>query len=198
MTEPFSGDFWAELHRWLSSSPVVSTTTGFPIEGVSITTFELNDPLVRSWAVFENPDAQTPASQALSSNSKPCGFVAFERIGRMGGRGYIASDRAVWGRGLMDEAVELAIRELYTDNSELRWMLNYVLANNYPARAFVERLGFTLKNILPGFAQSNNKSVDMLIYELTRETWKARLEASTKSSTLTETDKVSVSVGSGS
>ncbi|HLG97144.1 MAG TPA: GNAT family protein [Bryobacteraceae bacterium] len=160
LVEPFPMTAWKDLHHWLNAS-VIAATDQFPRDerefhvkiGESLET-------ARSWAVIDQ------------DCGKISGALIFEPIGRMGARTYVASSRAIWGTGLMDEAARVALHKVFTENPELGYVLGMVTSNNYPARAFNERLGFRVKNILPDYVISNGTRRDMIVYELTREIWR--------------------------
>jgi RimJ/RimL family protein N-acetyltransferase len=115
-------------------------------------------PRIRSWAVLDKTDG------AL------IGVVMFEPVGAMGGKSYVAARRRSWGKGLLEEAAHLGIREVFR-NPEIGYIFGFVAGNNAPARAFNERIGMRLKNVLPDYVLQAGELHDMRIYEITRERW---------------------------
>ena len=162
LVEPFPPEAIADLYRWLRAS-TISKADGFPSEAEEFSGLLSRAlPGLRSWAVYDKSDG------ALIGN------VMFEPVGLMGGRSYIASARRAWGTGLMDEAARRVRQWIFTDDQRIGYIFGMVLANNAPARAFNERIGMTLKNILPGYSDHGGKRRDMLIFEITREQWQAQ------------------------
>jgi RimJ/RimL family protein N-acetyltransferase len=158
LVEPFPEDRLPDLFHWLKVS-MLSRTSGFPVDPDSTESLKEALAPIRTWAVFDKSD------NAL------IGAVMFEPVGTMGGTSYVVAVRRAWGTGLMDEAAKLGIRKVFTDQPELEYIFGFVLANNAPARAFDERVGFRLKNVLPQYAEQGGKLRDMRIYEITREQW---------------------------
>jgi RimJ/RimL family protein N-acetyltransferase len=153
---------WASLYEWLHGCDTICESPAFPKdreEFRSIIAEGLRG--MRSWGVYRiDTDALI-------------GTLIFEPLGTMGGKTYVASRRAAWGRGYMDEAGRLAIDEVFTRDPNLSYILGMVVANNAPARSYNERLGLRLKNVIPNYTVSVGKPRDMLMYEMTREAWEA-------------------------
>jgi RimJ/RimL family protein N-acetyltransferase len=158
LVEPFPLDRTAEFHHWLGVS-TISKTDEFPqCEKDFSAAMEKALPGLRTWGVLDQTDG------------KLIGIVIYEPFGRMGGRTYVASARRAWGRGLMEDAARLVTNELFA-NPQTGYLFGFVTSNNAPARAFNERVGMRLKDILPDYTVQDGKRRDMLIYEMTREAW---------------------------
>ena len=160
LVEPFPADRLAEMHGWLQSTRAIVSAPNFPAEPDA---FEVKMrallPRIRSWAVYDRTDGLL------------VGVVMFEPVGVMARRVYVASRRRIWGKGLMDEAVRLAMADAFTEDPELGYLFSMVAANNAPSVAFNKRVGGRLKNAIPKHLRQGSELYDMLIFEITREQW---------------------------
>jgi RimJ/RimL family protein N-acetyltransferase len=159
LEEPFPRERLDEFHHWLGVS-VICRTDEFPQKSNEFAVaMEKALPGMRSWAVFNK------------SERSLIGIVMFEPFGLMSGKSYVASGRRAWGTGMMEEAAKIGISQVFTDSPQVGYILGLVTANNFPAKAFNQRIGMTLKDILPSYTIQAGKLRDMLIFELTRESW---------------------------
>lgn len=159
LVEPFPESGLAEVHHWLHAARVIATTGEFPKElPLFLDRIRETLPSSRSWGVLDRAD------MAL------IGIVIVQPAGLMGFTSYIASARRAWGKGLMDEAARLVMAKLFADPS-VNYIQGLVLDNNHPSRAFSERIGLRLKNILPQHTLQNGKLRDLLVYEIARNQW---------------------------
>lgn len=102
------------------------------------------------------------------------GLFYCEPSGRRNGYLHIAMDPSSWGRGLADEAAELAIRDLFERFGELTRLSVAILENNRAAQALTLRMGFRLEAALPDMVVQGGTPRSLMHYGLTRREFEQR------------------------
>jgi len=80
---------------------------------------------------------------------------------------HTVSQRRAWGKGLMDEAVDLLVEDLFSDPSLLRISANMV-ANNRAVISLATRHGFKREGLIRDMIISNGEPRDVAFYGLTK------------------------------
>jgi RimJ/RimL family protein N-acetyltransferase len=160
LTSPFPSESLPDLFRWLAHS-TISKSGAFPSD-------------LEAFEKISKQGMENVKNWAVHHEGKLIGAVIFEPLGLMGGRAYVASSRSVWGTGLMDEAALEGIRLVFDSDPRISYIFSMVIANNAPALSFNRRIGLRLKNVLPLYGMHNGRTLDMNIFEITREQFEAR------------------------
>lgn len=80
---------------------------------------------------------------------------------------HTVSQRRAWGKGLMDEAVDLLVEDLFSDPALLRISANMV-ANNRAVISLATRHGFKREGLIRDMIISNGEPRDVAFYGLTK------------------------------
>ena len=80
---------------------------------------------------------------------------------------HTVSQRRAWGKGLMDEAVDLLVEDLFSDPALLRITANMV-SNNRAVISLATRHGFKREGLIRDMIISNGEPRDVAFYGLTK------------------------------
>lgn len=80
---------------------------------------------------------------------------------------HTVSQRRAWGKGLMDEAVDLAVEDLFSDPQLLRIGANMV-SNNRAVINLITRHGFKREGLIRDMIVCNGEPRDVAFYGLTK------------------------------
>jgi RimJ/RimL family protein N-acetyltransferase len=154
LVSPFPEANICDMHRWMRTAMIAQTDDcpQDPAEFEARTREVLAG--LQSWGVIDKTDGAV------------IGVVLIEPVGMLGAKSYIASARRAWGKGLMDEAARMVMKEVF--GSGATHIQGWVLENNAPSKAFSKRIGMRLKNILPGHTMQGGRLRDVHVYEVTR------------------------------
>lgn len=81
---------------------------------------------------------------------------------------HVVSQRRVWGKGLMDEAASLVVKNLFERNDELQRISAYMVANNRAVINFIEKQGFNREGTFRDMARIKGQPMDVVHYGMTR------------------------------
>jgi RimJ/RimL family protein N-acetyltransferase len=160
LVEPFPVEQVSHVYEWLKAYPLIGAQPGFPSTPTELIE-AVQSESSRSWAVIEE------------SSGEAVGFLLLAKYGTLGAQAFVASARRAWGKGWMVEAGREAINQSFSDDPSLDYIFGLVVEANAPAASYNRRVGMRLKNTLPDYAQVDGKLSNMLVFELTRESWKA-------------------------
>jgi RimJ/RimL family protein N-acetyltransferase len=109
---------------------------------------------------------------AVCVDGRPVGFTALYGLGGQAAPelGILIGEPDQWRRGIGTEAQRLTIQLAFGELGAHR-VLELILAENAPARAVVERLGFVLEGIMRGHVRRRGQLKDVAVYGLLREDW---------------------------
>jgi len=105
------------------------------------------------------------------------GFGMFEPVlspGTMivrGGFFHVATARKAWKTGLIDEAGELVIRELFENIPTLLRISALMLEKNSPAKSLCRRMGFKFEGVLEDMVLQERSPQSMVLFGLTRRNY---------------------------
>jgi RimJ/RimL family protein N-acetyltransferase len=99
------------------------------------------------------------------------GMVMFEPNSPWNKYIHIASNRRAWGSGFMDQAITLAVADLFTLDPSLLRVSAFVLANNSPVRALAKRLGWQFEGVMKDMVAQGEVGKSVVHYGLTRAVW---------------------------
>lgn len=81
---------------------------------------------------------------------------------------HVISQRRAWGKGLMDEAAEMVIADLFGERPDLQRLSGYMMAHNRAVQAYTKRHGFRKDGMFKDMLRVDGKSVDVVHMGLTR------------------------------
>lgn len=104
------------------------------------------------------------------------GLVMFEPAGQRHGFIHFACGRKAFKMGLMDEAVEMAVRWLFTNVPGLLRVGTYLDESNTPAKWLFRRLGFRYEGICRDVMLRGGMLRDLVYFGLPRREWESTNE----------------------
>jgi len=82
---------------------------------------------------------------------------------------HVVSQRRCWGKGLMDEAAGMVVKDLFDTQPQLQRISAYMVANNRAVIHFIEKQGFAREGVFRDMAQIKGKLLDVMHYGMTRK-----------------------------
>jgi RimJ/RimL family protein N-acetyltransferase len=108
------------------------------------------------------------------------GLVMFEPNTHWNKYIHIASNRRAWGSGFIDQAINLAIKDVFDNIPHLLRISGYVLTNNSPMRALAKRLGWQFEGVMKDMITQDGVAKTLVHYGLTRAMWEDRQTKATE------------------
>jgi len=99
------------------------------------------------------------------------GFISVQPAGPQAAYAHVASTRRAHGKGLMDEAAKIAIKDVFDQVPTLLRIGATIVPWNKSARSFTERAGFQYEGRIRHAVLQKGKPIDLVHYGLTREAW---------------------------
>jgi RimJ/RimL family protein N-acetyltransferase len=99
------------------------------------------------------------------------GVILFEPASLRTGYFHVATARKAWRTGLIDEAGELAIKDIFTQAPTLLRVGAFMFEKNFPARGLCQRLGFEYEGLFKDLVLQNGEPKNVVYFGLTRRNW---------------------------
>lgn len=96
------------------------------------------------------------------------GIITFEPHTIWNGFVHVASTRKAWGKGIMDEAGQLVIKDLFDNLPSILRLSAWIFKNNIPAQHYVVRAGFRKEGVLRDYILQDGAPKTIFQYGLTR------------------------------
>ena len=100
------------------------------------------------------------------------GIVGFEPHTAWNCYIHLAMNRRAWKYHMADEAVTLALRDVF-ENTELLRVSAFVLENNRPVRYMAQRMNFVREGLYEDWCTQEGKPVNVMHFGLTKTRWMA-------------------------
>jgi len=112
----------------------------------------------------------------LHGQDEPVGMVSFEPATARNAYLHIVLSRAVWGKGIGDDAIALAIRHAFETDLDLTRVSVYMLERNRAAQALARRIGFQVEGLFPDMVLQQGIPRGVLHFGLTRREWEKKTQ----------------------
>ncbi len=99
------------------------------------------------------------------------GIFMFEPTSPWTGYLHVATARKAWRTGLVDEAMDTIIKELFSNFESLTRIGAYMLEKNFPARSLAKRHGMEYEGIFRDVVVQNGEPASLVYFGLTRRNW---------------------------
>jgi RimJ/RimL family protein N-acetyltransferase len=116
-------------------------------------------------------------SDVLKTRNEPVGMVSFEPAGLRNAYLHIALSRAVWGQGIGDEAISLAIDYAFDTSPDLTRVSVSMLERNRAAQALARRIGFQFEAVFPDMVLQQGIPCGVVHFGITRRDWQKKAQA---------------------
>ena len=113
----------------------------------------------------------------LKTRDEPVGMVSFDPAGPRNAYLHIALSRAVWGQGIGDEAISLAIDHAFATSPDLTRVSVSMLERNRAAQALARRVGFRFEAVFQDMVLQQGVPRGVVHFGLTRREWEKKTQA---------------------
>jgi RimJ/RimL family protein N-acetyltransferase len=113
----------------------------------------------------------------LKTGDEPVGMVSFEPAGQRNAYLHIALSRAVWGKGIADEAISLTIADAFDTSPNLTRVSVSMLERNRAAQALARRIGFQFEAVFPDMVLQQGIPRGVVHFGITRRDWEKKTQA---------------------
>ncbi|GAB2269928.1 hypothetical protein Dimus_004846 [Dionaea muscipula] len=111
--------------------------------------------------------------RAVCLDGKPVGFILVvrptgihESAGRCRGQMAYALGRKYWGRGIMPEAVKMALRAAFKETPEMKRIEAVVNVKNLRSMRVLEKVGFSREGVLRKYIVIHGKVTDVVMFSI--------------------------------
>lgn len=169
LIEPFPLNQISRAVGWLHCYKTWVTTDDGPqtpedIEKCLLAMFQ--SPNVRSWGIIDKNN------KINSKHEAPIvGFLILEHNGMRNSYCHVATTRRAWGSRLVDEAVAIGMKQVFDDTPQLLRISAFIVKNNAPARALMERMGLRFEGVFPDYLMRDGAPAALAHYGITRRAW---------------------------
>ncbi len=169
--EPFPAKAMPAAVGWMHCYRTLVFGDKYPQTDDEIATFVsymLAQPNVRSWGIIDKSNLT-----GASAEAPLIGIGFFETIGDNNGYFHVASTRKAWGDkvaqpGLMEQAANLVIPEIFKSRPEIRRVSSSIVANNRAAINYAKRVGFVKDGYFRDAIVQNGKARDVVHFGILR------------------------------
>jgi len=167
LISPFPANQVSRLWSWLHSFKTTNFADGSPQSLEEFIPWTLTRLMnVLSYGVIDKNNILN-----MKHEVPMIGFIAIEPATAETAYYHVASTRRAHGKGLLSEATQLAIRDVFDQIPPLLRIGAAIVPWNKKARTFVEQEGFQYEGRIRHAALQKGKPIDIVHYGLTREAW---------------------------
>ena len=167
LIEPFPVREAKRVFGWLHAYKNIIENDLSPKTPEEFETFMINIlPNVRSYGVIDKNN-----TLGFRHEAPLVGMVVFEPQSVWNFFIHIASTRRAWGSGFMDEAINVAIKDLFDTVPSLLRVTGLTLSNNSPVKGLARRLGWHYEGKQHDAVLQDGEPRDLIQLGITRREW---------------------------
>ncbi len=172
LISPFPTSHLSRVYGWLHCYNSVIEPDGFPKSPEEYTKLMAAAiPQTFSYGVIDKNNT------TKSKHENPLvGVYMFEPTNQWNAYLHFASNRKAWKGKLMDEAAQLAIDDVFTNNPTILRLSGFILESNRPVRYMAQRMGWVKEALLEDWITQKGEPRNVIHYGLTRKQWLKRKE----------------------